>query len=337
MLGPAAQHLKNNEAASFLRVLDRGADDSPIKQQRRVAWREHGAELVNSLAQLVGDNEFSGVVICAGKNGDDWDILRELVPLLTENQFILHCSTVSCSFVTAASELCAQHEIQYANYPLTGGAKGAESGQMLILASGDKALYEQLTPLLTAIGKPQYFGEELILAAAVKLVGHVLLFHGLLGISLGAVLHKNVLGLTHLAPQQVDFFDLLNQGAGGTRQWEVALRIGLAEDQWQQGFLVRHAVIDALYAASLLQERNLPTLVILPILEIVLLFAYILNKKEFPNPTTQTIARLLAEEPAEKLDAFLQAHLSFDIEQCLQNCIQVLPADLQKSLLLHIP
>jgi 3-hydroxyisobutyrate dehydrogenase-like beta-hydroxyacid dehydrogenase len=335
MLSPSATHLQNHRDAHYLRVLDRGGNN-PIKQQRRKAWQEQGAQLVSSIAELVDNQDFDGVVICAGKNGDDYGILKELVPLLKAKQFILHLSTLSCAFVSAAFKFCAQHKLRYANYPLTGGAKGAESGKMLILASGDKALYEQLTPMLIKIGVPQYFGEEVTQGAAVKLIGHVMVFHGLLGISLAAVLHKNVLGLPHLDSQQVSFFDFLNQGAGGTKQWDVTLRAGLAENKWDQGFFVHHAVIDALYAASLLAEKNVPATLILPILEVVLLFAYLLKKNVLSSPATQTIARLIAEEPKTELDHYLQAHLSFDIQQCIKNCIQALPVDLQNSLMLDV-
>lgn len=335
MLSPSAQHLKKHPNIRYIRILDRGGDN-PIKQQRRDAWQDHGAQLVSSVTELVGDNDFDGVVICAGKNGDDYGILKELAPLLKAKQFILHLSTLSCAFVNAAYKFCSEHNIPYANYPLTGGVKGAESGKMLILASGDQTLYERLTPLLTAIGAPQYFGEEITQGAVVKLIGQVLVFHGLLGISLACVLHKNVSGLSHLDSQQVSFFDFLNQGAGGTKQWDVALRVGLAENKWDQGFLVHHAVIDAIYAASLLAEKNLPRTLILPLLEVVLLFAYLLKKDLSLCPATQAIANLIAEEPKAELDRYLQTHLSFDIQQSIKNCIHALPANLQKSLMLDV-
>lgn len=335
MLSPSAKHLKNHASAQYLRVLDRGGD-SAIKQQRREAWQDHGAELVNSLEALLGDRDFDGLVICAGKNGDDYEILKKWVPLLKAQQFVLHLSTLSCSFVNAAYKFCAQQGVSYVNYPLTGGAKGAESGKMLILASGDPTLYNRLAPMLSAIGVPQYFGEEVTQGAAVKLIGHVLVFHGLLGVSLASVLHKNACGLSQLDPQQVPFFDFLNQGAGGTKQWDVAIRAGLAENKWDQGFFVHHAVVDAIYAASLLMEKNIPSTLILPILEVVLLFTYLLKKNKLSSPATQAIAPLIAEEPKADLDHYLQTHLSFNVAQCIKNCIAELPLDLQKSLMLDV-
>ncbi len=340
MLGPSAEHL-NPDIAQYLRVLDRGKSGEQ-RDKRRAAWREHGAELVSSLEQLLGEGDFDGLVICAGKNGDDFAIFKQLLPLLQNLQpsvkpyFILHMSTVSCDFVRATFAYCQRYQVQYANYPLTGGAAGAQNAQMLILASGDQSLYQRVEPMLQCIGVPQYFGEDVAQGAAVKLIGHVMVFHGLLGISLAAVLHKNVLGLSDLSKEQVPFFDFLNKGAGGTRQWDVALRQSLLEEQWQRGFLIHYAVIDALYTVNLMLEKNLPRRLILPLLEVILLFCLVLQKDEKQGFATQSIAHLLAQEPSPAIDAFLTQRLSWDVEASLKNCIAALPAQLRKILMLEV-
>jgi 3-hydroxyisobutyrate dehydrogenase-like beta-hydroxyacid dehydrogenase len=338
MLSPSAKHLKNQEVTTYLRVLDRGGKGTQ-KDQRRQAWRDYGAKLVGNLQDLIGEGDFDGVVICAGKNGDDYHIFKELVSLLSVSKreyFILHLSTVSCHFVEATHAFCAQAKIKYVNYPLTGGAKGAEAGKMLILASGDGDLYARLEPMLQCIGTPKYFGTNVANGAAVKLLNHILVFHGLLGISLAAVLHKNINHLAQLDQQQVEFFDFLNQGAGGTKQWDVALRQALANHHWHEGFAVRYAVIDILYTIALMLEKNLPAILVLPLLEIALLFAYLLKKTGDNLLATQAIAQLIAEAKPNEIERFIQHNLSFDIHICLNNCIAALPADLQKVLMLEV-
>lgn len=340
MLSPAAIHLKNSTAAHFIRILDRGTQ-SATHDQRRIAWQQHGAQSAADLTTLVGDGEFDGVIICAGKNGDDHKIFAELIPLLRKinsnhSYFILHLSTVSTSFVQITHEFCSQHNIQYANYPLTGGSKGAETAKMLILACGSEKLYQYVQPFLEKIGVPKYFGAEDTYGAIVKLIGQVLVFHGLLGMSLAALLHKNAFHLLELGGTQIDFFDFLNNGAGGSKQWDVALRHGIADDNWSAGFLMRHAVVDLIYAITLMQEKNLPTTLLLPSLEIALLFTIILQKTENQNLATQAICRLIATTPKTEIDAYLKQHLSFDSAQCLQNCIKLLPTTIQKTIALQV-
>jgi len=337
MLGPSAKHLINSDAATYVRVLDRGTAGKQ-KDDFRQSWQQHGAQLVSTLADLIGDGDFDGIVICAGKNADDYRIFCELIPLLNTQRsyFILHLSTVSCGFVQATHAYCARYGVQYANYPLTGGAKGAAAATMLVLCGGDKKFYERVEPMLKQIGTPKYFGERIDLAAGVKLIGHVMVFHGLLGMSLAVSLHKQLFELPALDKQQVEFFDFLNQGAGGTKQWDFAIRPGVLENNWSQGFLIQHAVIDIIYTVQLLQQQQLSNLLVLPLLEVALLFAYLLNINPEQGLTTQAVTRLIANTPKASIDNFLQKHLSLDINTCLKNCVSALPEDVRKTLMLDV-
>lgn len=340
MLGPSAEHVSRQGVARYVRALDRGTR-SARHDRFRDSWRQQGAQLVSNVSDLVGDGDFDGIVICAGKNGDDAQILRELIPRLKQRPsdqpyFILHLSTVSCAFVEAAYSFCQQHGIDYVNYPLTGGANRAADGSMLILASGNPSLYQRVLPMLEAMGQPKYFGTNPADSAAVKLIGHVLVFHGLLGISLAVGLQRVLFSADQSKSDPVAFFDVLNQGAGGTKQWDFPIRYALDQQAWGQGFLLHHAIIDALYTADLLRSKKLPKTLILPLLEIVLGFIYCLN--QYPNETlaTQVLARVLGTATDTQLDAFIQQHLTLDMDQCFANCVAALPPSLRASLLIDV-
>lgn len=340
MLGPSAQHLQNSAVARYLRILDRGTQGAR-RDKFRQAWQAHGAELVSDISSLISDGDFDGVVICAGKNGDDFRILTELVPMLharkkNRDYFILHLSTVSCEFVTATQRYCVAYDLQYANYPLTGGAKGAAAATMLILCSGDNHLYARVEPMLQLIGKPNYFGAEVDLGAAVKLIGHVMVFHALLGVSLAVVLHKQIVGSPELGTSQLAMFDFLNNGAGGCKQWEFPVRYGIMENDWQHGFLLQHAVIDVLYAARLLQAKRLPDLLILPLLQTALLFSYLLNANPDKELATQSITHLIATMPKENIDNYLGQYLSLDVNAVFNHCVSSLPESIQQTLMLEV-
>ena len=81
MLSPSARHLQAGGPAKFLRIHDRGTQDDR-RNACREAWKAHGADVVTDYQTLIGDGDFDGVVICAGKNGDDCDIFRAIVPLM---------------------------------------------------------------------------------------------------------------------------------------------------------------------------------------------------------------------------------------------------------------
>jgi 3-hydroxyisobutyrate dehydrogenase-like beta-hydroxyacid dehydrogenase len=347
MAGPAGTHLKPGGPAKVLRVHDRGTPGQQ-KDAFRASWKAHGAELVSTFDALIGDGQLDGVVVCCGKNGDDVRIIAELARLMHERcdsqPFIMHMSTVSAGFTIAAHAFCTQMGVGYVNYPLTGGPLGAQLGGghpngMLILASGDQELYTRLEPTLKVLGRPKYYGESVSAGAETKLIGQHLVFNGCTGICTGAALYaecfaNGVMG----GPQQAEYFDFLNGGAGGTRQWDVALSKGVKDDDWSTGFSVQHAVVDAIYAAKLAQEKGLPRLSIQPMINITLAFSFLLQRYPGRPMATHAIAREMLASAARELDTFMNDHGAFapDVNACLANCIASLPPAVQQTVLLDV-
>jgi len=340
MLSPSAKHLEQGGPACFIRIHDRGTQDAR-RDDCRQAWLKHGAQIVNDFNSLVGDGEFDGVVICAGKNGDDCEIFKALVPLMKNKNngrpFILHLSTVSAGFAQHAFEFTRDSGLDYANYPLTGGPLGAETANMLILASGSDSLYNRLEPTLKVIGKPKYFGAGITAGAEVKLIGQLMVFNGLMGISSAAALKSACFSESLNGASQAEFFDFLNGGAGGTRQWDVALAKGVRDNVWDQGFMIHHAAVDAIYAAELCRQRGLPSVAIMPMVAIALSFAFLLTKYEESPLATHAIVREMLTANAEELDGYLNERINYtDPETSINNCIAALPKRVKASVLLDI-
>lgn len=340
MLSPSARHLKADGPARFIRLHDRGTQDARRDACRR-AWEKHGSQLVPDYNSLIGEGDFDGIVICAGKNGDDCEIMRSIVPLMSKGStgrpFVLHLSTVSSGFVDAAHSYIQSKGFEYSNYPLTGGPVGADTATMLILASGKASLYRELEPTLQTIGNPRYFGESVTAGADVKLIGQLMVFNGLMGITSAAALKAECFGEDLVGTEQTEFFEFLNKGAGGTRQWDVGLSKGIRDNVWDQGFMIHHAVVDAIYAAELLKTRGLPALSIMPMLTVALSFAYLLNKYEEAPLATHAIAREMQKANSEDIDRFVKKNLAFpDVEQGIRNCIEVLPSKVRASVLLSV-
>lgn len=347
MAGPAGTHLKADGPAKVLRVHDRGTPGGQ-RDAFRAGWKNHGAELVPTFDALIGDGKLDGVVVCCGKNGDDVQIIAELAEKLHQRSaarpFLVHMSTVSAGFTVAAQSFCTRLGVDYVNFPLTGGPLGAQLGGghpngMLILASGNEALYTRLEPTLKVLGRPKYFGPSVSAGAETKLIGQHLVFNGCAGICSGAALHaecfaRGVMG----GPQQAEYFDFLNGGAGGTRQWDVALSKGVKDNDWGSGFNVRHAVVDAIYAAKLAHEKGLPRFSMQPMLNITLAFAFLLRKYPTAVLATHAVARELVASAAPELDAFMHEHGVFgpSVENCLQQGIAALPPAVQQTVLLDV-
>jgi 3-hydroxyisobutyrate dehydrogenase-like beta-hydroxyacid dehydrogenase len=347
MAGPAATHLNQGGAAKVLRVQDRGTRGGS-RDQYREDWKTHGAELVPSLDTLVGQGDLDGVVVCAGKNGDDIQIISELTQRLqsvsTKRSFILHLSTVSPDFAEAAFQFCTDQHVDYINYPLTGGPLGAQLGGsdpkgMLILASGDESLYLRLLPMLQRLGYPKYFGPSPSAGAITKLIGHHMVFNGLNGIATAAAIHTDCFNQGKLGGEaQSDYLSFLNGGAGGTRQWEVGLSKGIEHDCWDQGFSIHHAVIDAIYAARLAIAAGLARISIQGMTNMAFVFAYLL--KRYPGETlgTHSVVREMIRGQSAALDQFMTEHGAFgeDSGQVIADCVATLPDHIQASALINV-
>jgi len=313
MASPSARHLQPIGPAHVLRVHDSGKSGER-REAVRHSWQSHGAVLCPTIEATIGDGKLDGVVVCTGKNGDDLEIIAEVTARLSASRgdsppFILHLSTVSAAFARIATDFCTDYKIDYANYPLTGGPRGAELGgeHLLILAGGKPELFERATPFLEAIGRPRFFGESPDAGARVKLIGQMMVLSGCLGITAAAALYgSQFCGGALEGEQQTDFFNFINSGAGGTRQWDVALSRGVRDKTWDQGFMIKHAAIDALYAAQSAEEAGLSRLAIDTLLNMALAFSYLMKKFEGRNIATHALARELVSGPAQELDRFIQ-------------------------------
>ena len=332
MLSPSAKHLASASVAKFHVVHLR-----PSAQPDRVAqWKEHGARLVENIDDVL-DSDVDALLLCVGKNGDDLPILqRACAKWAGSGRAIFHLSTVSPSFARVAGTCCRQNGIRYANYPLTGGPSGAEQATMLLLASGDKDLYDEYLPVFKLLGVPRFFGNDDGRGAEVKLQGQMMVFGGLLGISSATAASFAVSqGSVAKSEAVADFMDFLNGGAGSTKQWDVAVSRGVRHGDWSEGFQLHHAVIDAIYAAEMAQELELSSVARNQLLLVAASFSYIL-KVQNDRIATQALVKELANSAG--LDSFLEPLWSSmaNFPKALELVIRSLPEKLQKRVLLNV-
>lgn len=339
MASPMARHWAGNDSVRVVGVHDRGSP-GPLRENARLQWRSYGAPLRPELSEVVVPNT-DGVFVCAGKNGDDLKLLARLVAELqtkgTDQRFICHLSTVSAGFAMAAERFCLAHGVRYVNYPLTGGPLGAEKGTMLILASGDAGMYELLEPRLLSLGKPKYFGERVSAGAEVKLIGHLMVFNGLMGVSSAIATHSECFANGMVGgPQQTEFFDYLNAGAGGTKQWDLIARSGISDDIWDRPFLAEYAAVDALYAADLCREKKVADIITFSVIDVALCFSYLLNIHG-TELATHAIVREMIRSRAEELNVFLRKYrVADDPMTALARCEASLPPAVRERARLHV-
>lgn len=341
MASPMSKHWRSNAHVQVVRVHDRRRTDERNVRVRE-SWKAAGVELVPDIASLYGSGELDGYFLCVGKNGDDLPILKELSRLVQTKPgkvkpFICHLSTVSVKFVNEATQYFSSIGVSYVNYPLTGGALGAENATMLILCSGLREMFDRLYPALQLIGKPKYFGSRPSAAPEVKLMGHMMVFNGLVGICSAAAVHSVQFQQGEIGGQdQAEFFDFLNSGAGGTKQWEVALGNGVKGGHWDRFFSAKYGLLDAVYTAELMIDSGLAEFAIHSVINTATSFAYLVLKKS-DRLATQAIMREMFGSAANDLNNWVSAiKVDQPPAQRLSNLINQLPRQLKESLKIDV-
>jgi 3-hydroxyisobutyrate dehydrogenase len=104
------------------------------------------------------------------------EVLEKARPGLGKDVVIVDHSTTSPAGAAARAKRWAERGIAFQHAPVFMGPQNAAESSGLMLASGDKALFDRLEPELSKMtGKLQYLGAEPQRAAAFKLLGNLFL------------------------------------------------------------------------------------------------------------------------------------------------------------------
>ena len=91
--------------------------------------------------------------VIAGKNG----LLERMKP----GSVIIVTATIGMAAVQKLEALAKERGVTVIDCPVSGGQKGADAGQLTLMASGDKTVYDRCTPVFEAIAKnTNYVGES---------------------------------------------------------------------------------------------------------------------------------------------------------------------------------
>jgi putative dehydrogenase len=88
---------------------------------------------------------------------------------------VMVSATISAADAQAIGAGLAEHGLLMLDAPVSGGAAKAAAGEMTVMASGSRAAFDRLRPVLDAVaGKVYEIGEEIGLGATVKIIHQLL-------------------------------------------------------------------------------------------------------------------------------------------------------------------
>lgn len=139
------------------------------------------------------------------------DVLEKARPGLARDAIVIDHTTTSPAGAAARSARWAERGIGFQHAPVFMGPQNALEATGIMLASGDRARFDVLSPELAKMtGKLVYLGPQPDRAAAFKLFGNLFLMSMTAGIADVLTLAK-ALGVP--APEAATLFDIFNPGA----------------------------------------------------------------------------------------------------------------------------
>ena len=138
---PMAGHLanKNNNISVFNRTLEKSK-----------TWNaKYKGVICNTPAELAKLSDV--IMICIGNDNDVRDVISGkdgMIDHLNPRSIIIDHTTTSSELALEMNELLNHKDIFYIDAPVSGGEAGAQSGQLSIMAGGDKEAFNSIKNIL---------------------------------------------------------------------------------------------------------------------------------------------------------------------------------------------
>ena len=201
--------------------------------KNRTNWKNKFKGRVSSSLQEIA--EFSDVIIlCISKDEDVEEVINGndgMLKNLKEGTIIIDHSTTSSDLPIKMNKLLNPLNIKFIDAPISGGQAGAESGQLSVMAGGDKQSFDKVKEIINVYSKfTKYMGKSGS-GQLTKMVNQICIAGLIQALSEGINFSENV-GLNSR-----DVLEVISKGAAQSWQmenrWESMLR-----DEYDHGFAV---------------------------------------------------------------------------------------------------
>lgn len=172
-LGNMGGAMSANLAAS---VAEEGAEGRPVVHDAAGSAERapEGAEPVDDVGAVAARAEIVFLSL------PDGPVVAEVTGAIAatpgrRTRAVVDLSTIGVEAAESAAARLAGAEIAYLDAPVSGGVAGARAGSLALMASGDRALFEELDPLLAPIAAHRFYvGARAGQAQAMKLLNNLL-------------------------------------------------------------------------------------------------------------------------------------------------------------------
>ena len=202
-------------------------------EKNRTDWKNKFKGRVSSSLQEIA--EFSDVIIlCISKDEDVEEVINGndgMLKNLKEGTIIIDHSTTSSELPIKMNKLLNPLNIKFIDAPISGGQAGAESGQLSVMAGGDKQSFDKVKEIINVYSKfTKYMGKSGS-GQLTKMVNQICIAGLIQALSEGINFSENV-GLNSR-----DVLEVISKGAA--QSWQMENRWeSMLQDEYDHGFAV---------------------------------------------------------------------------------------------------
>ena len=224
MGAPMAGHLSRNnfEVSVFNRT-----------NEKSIIWKSrHEGRVCDSLNDLASSSEC--IIVCARNDEDVKDIINGksgIIDALNPGSIIVDHTTTSAELAKEMNEVLLLKDCFFLDAPISGGQLGADSGNLSIMAGGDREAYEACNKIFKSYSKSHKFMGPSGSGQLTKMVNQICIA-GLIQALAEGIHFSSQAGLN-----TADVMDVITKGAAQSWQMENRWKTML-NDEYDFGFAV---------------------------------------------------------------------------------------------------
>ena len=202
-------------------------------EEKSIKWIESfGGKSLKNLEDVAESSDV--IILCIGKDDDVRNVIggkEGLINKLKPGAIIVDHTTTSSDLPIEMNNLLNPLGVQFIDAPISGGQAGAESGQLSIMAGGDKEAFAQIEEVINTYAKfSKYMGASGT-GQLTKMVNQICIAGLIQALAEGINFSESV-GLN-----SKDVLEVISKGAA--QSWQMENRWeSMLQDEYDHGFAV---------------------------------------------------------------------------------------------------
>ena len=202
-------------------------------EEKSIKWIESfGGKSLKNLEDVAESSDV--IILCIGKDDDVRNVIggkEGLINKLKPGAIIVDHTTTTSDLPIEMNNLLNPLGVQFIDAPISGGQAGAESGQLSIMAGGDKEAFAQIKEVINTYAKfSKYMGASGA-GQLTKMVNQICIAGLIQALAEGINFSENV-GLN-----SKDVLEVISKGAA--QSWQMENRWeSMLQDEYDHGFAV---------------------------------------------------------------------------------------------------